>query len=234
MLQSVAHTPEGRIDAHAGLFSDLLEALLFPVAKAHDLLLLSGELAQAVAQLIDIFAVDQALLSDSVGCGDLDRLQEIFGRSPLDRLLLTTRALTAEVVHDQVVRDAPDPAAELPLSRVAALANGHHDLDEGILEDIFHEIFVSDPVADRRMYIGIVAKKKRIKGFVSPSGIKVHQLIIAHAFISSHCCLSLGLDPQGASTRRRGGLWPRTSDRLNYFQICKACSIGDYLLLRNE
>ena len=57
-------------------------ALLFPVAKAHDLLLLGGELAQAVAQLIDIFAVDQALLSDSFGRGDLDRLQEIFGRSP--------------------------------------------------------------------------------------------------------------------------------------------------------
>ena len=71
MLQSIAHTPEGRIDADACLFGDLLEALLFPVAKAHDLLLLGRELAQAVAQLIDIFAVDQALLSDSVGRGDL-------------------------------------------------------------------------------------------------------------------------------------------------------------------
>ena len=40
VLQSVAHTSESRIDAHAGLFSDLLEALLFPVAKAYDLLLL--------------------------------------------------------------------------------------------------------------------------------------------------------------------------------------------------
>lgn len=40
MLQSVAHTPEGRIDADACLFGDLLETLLFPVAKAHDLLLL--------------------------------------------------------------------------------------------------------------------------------------------------------------------------------------------------
>ena len=178
--------------------------------------------------------MNQALLCDSIGGGDLNRHQEVFGRSPLDRLLLATRALTAEVVHDQVVRDAPDPATELPLSRVAALANGHHDLDEGILEDIFHEIFVIDPVADRRMYIGIVAKEKRVKGFVSPSGIEVHQLIIAHAFISSHFRFSLGLDPQGAPSQSRGRLWLRSSDRLNYFQICKACSIGDYLLLRNE
>ena len=43
VLEGIAHTAESGIDAHACLLGDLLEALLLPVAQAHDLLLLFGE-----------------------------------------------------------------------------------------------------------------------------------------------------------------------------------------------
>ena len=49
VLEGIAHTAQCGIDAHACLLGDLLEALLLPVAQAHDLLLLFGEEADTDA-----------------------------------------------------------------------------------------------------------------------------------------------------------------------------------------
>lgn len=144
VYQSIAHTPEGSVDANLGLLGNLLEGQTAVVAQPYDLLLLLGKLHNESSKvLLDLLAHHSLLygaLSKSL-CGNY---------IVASATLVDTRVvlLGAEVVDDLIVGYAHNPREELAALLVAPAVDDVHHFDKGFLKYIVSQVAVFDHHTD--------------------------------------------------------------------------------------
>jgi len=145
--QGVAHAAQRRVDAHVGDIGDVFEAHVVEDAHTEHLALFVGKEGNHLVEVGVHLVHDHALLHRGVGNRHVVDVVVVLAR----RLHRGDAALLAEVVDDEVVRDAHGELHKTAVVFVGLRLDGLDDLDKGVLKDIISQLLVFH----ERKYIGI-------------------------------------------------------------------------------
>ena len=173
----ISHPSEGRVDAYARDFGNLLEREVLIVSHVEHLPLERGKLLyekpDVFADLVGDYDVFYCLLGQLLSVEHVNVLK--VSRLEIFRFLLPI------VVYYQVMRDSRYPGREFSVLGISALLDGRDSLDEGLLKDIVGHVLVFDYAEDIVENSVLVPFEEHVESVVVTLRISFDQILVGHA-----------------------------------------------------
>ena len=158
----IAHAAQSGVDTHAGDVGNFFETEVLIVAHEDYFALIVRQMLHEFFYICQRLLVGKNVLGAVVVEGAVVE-KVAFGLVVGDGIFV---ALVAELVDEQVVRNASEPSIKLAGLYVAALLDGHDGFDEGLLKEIVGQVGILNNIINVGVELVFVAFQQNIERLI--------------------------------------------------------------------